>query len=124
QQTAGEWATDAFIDWVQASDRSGLVMAAAVAAVVIVLLMPVFAVVSYAFTHWGFTLRERDGSLVAERGLFTRRSVTLEKRRVRGYELLDNPLERLRGAVRLRAIVTGLGDTAGRSVLLPIGPRP
>ncbi|WP_436887383.1 PH domain-containing protein [Nocardiopsis dassonvillei] len=123
QQTAGEWATDAFIDWVQASDRSGLVMVAAVAAAVIVLLMPVFAVVSYALTHWGFTLRERDGSLVAERGLFTRRSVTLEKRRVRGYELLDNPLERLRGAVRLRAIVTGLGDTAGRSVLLPIGPR-
>ncbi|MFL1380462.1 MULTISPECIES: PH domain-containing protein [unclassified Nocardiopsis] len=123
QQTAGEWATDAFIDWVQDSERSGLVMVAAAAAVVIVLLMPVFAVVSYAFTHWGFTLRERDGSLVAERGLFTRRSVTLEKRRIRGYELLDNPLERLRGAVRLRAIVTGLGDTAGRSVLLPIGPR-
>ncbi|WP_372339693.1 PH domain-containing protein [Nocardiopsis sp. CC223A] len=123
QQTAGEWATDAFVDWVQASDRNGLVSAAVVAAVVIVLLMPVFAVVSYAFTHWGFTLRERDGSLVAERGLFTRRSVTLEKRRIRGYELLDNPLERLRGAVRLRAIVTGLGDAAGRSVLLPIGPR-
>ncbi|MEU0492036.1 PH domain-containing protein [Nocardiopsis sp. NPDC006139] len=123
QQTAGEWATDAFIDWVQASDRNGLLTAAVAAAVVIVFLMPVFAVVSYALTHWGFTLRERDGSLVAERGLFTRRSVTLEKRRIRGYELLDNPLERLRGAVRLRAIVTGLGDTAGRSVLLPIGPR-
>nr|WP_073380945.1 PH domain-containing protein [Nocardiopsis flavescens] len=123
QQTAGEWATDAFIDWVEASDRNGLVVVAVAAAVVIVLLMPVFAVVSYALTHWGFTLRERDGSLVAERGLLTRRSVTLEKRRIRGYELLDNPLERLRRAVRLRAIVTGLGDTAGRSVLLPIGPR-
>ncbi|MDT0329628.1 PH domain-containing protein [Nocardiopsis lambiniae] len=123
QQTAGEWATDAFIDWVRDSDRSGLVMFAVAGVVIIVLLMPVFAVVSYAITHWGFTLRERDGSLVAERGLFTRRSVTLEKRRIRGYELADNPLERLRGAVRLRAIVTGLGDAAGRSVLLPIGPR-
>ena len=123
QQTAAEWATDTVIDWVQASDRGGLVVAAVVVVAVIVLLMPVFAVVSYALTHWDFTLRERDGSLVAERGLFTRRSVTLEKRRIRGHELADNPLERLRGAVRLRAIVTGLGDTAGRSVLLPIGSR-
>ncbi|XKK41963.1 PH domain-containing protein [Nocardiopsis sp. ARC36] len=86
--------------------------------------MPVFAVVSYALTHWGFSLRGRDGSLVAERGLFTRRSVTLERRRIRGHELLDTPLERTRGAVRLRAIVTGLGDAANRAVLLPTGPRP
>ncbi|WP_047869061.1 PH domain-containing protein [Nocardiopsis sp. RV163] len=123
QQTAGELATDYAVDWVTTSDHSLILLAAALFACVLVLLMPVFAVVSYALTHWGFTLRERDGSLVAERGLLTRRSVTLEKRRIRGYELLDNPLERLRGAVRLRAIVTGLGDTANRAVLLPIGPR-
>ncbi len=123
QQTAGELATDYFVDWVTTSDHSLLLLSAALFAGALVLLMPVFAVVSYALTHWGFTLGERDGSLVAERGLLTRRSVTLEKRRIRGYELLDNPLERLRGAVRLRAIVTGLGDAANRAVLLPIGPR-
>lgn len=123
QQTAGELATDYFVDWVTTSDHNLILLSAALFAGALVLLMPVFAVVSYALTHWGFTLRERDGSLVAERGLLTRRSVTLEKRRIRGYELLDNPLERLRGAVRLRAIVTGLGDTANRAVLLPIGPR-
>ncbi len=123
QQTAGELATDYVVDWVTTSDHSLILLSAALFAGALVLLMPVFAVVSYALTHWGFTLRERDGSLVAERGLLTRRSVTLEKRRIRGYELLDNPLERLRGAVRLRAIVTGLGDTANRAVLLPIGPR-
>lgn len=123
QQTAGELVTVYFVDWVTTSDRGFLVVFALVSAGVLVLLMPVFAVVSYALTHWAFTLRERDGSLVAERGLFTRRSVTLEKRRIRGYELLDNPLERVRGAVRLRAIVTGLGDTANRAVLLPIGRR-
>ncbi|WP_285731366.1 PH domain-containing protein [Nocardiopsis sp. ATB16-24] len=123
QQTAGELATDYLVDWVTASDRGFLTVLAAVLVGVLVLLMPVFAVISYSLTHWGFTLKERDGSLVAERGLFTRRSVTLEKRRIRGYELLDNPLERTRGAVRLRAIVTGLGDAANRAVLLPTGRR-
>ncbi|PSK84215.1 putative membrane protein [Murinocardiopsis flavida] len=95
-----------------------------VAAVLLLLvLMPVFAVVSYAITHWGFTLLRRGDSLVAERGLFTRRSVTLEHRRIRGHELADNPLQRTRSAVRLSAIVTGLGDTATRAALLPIGDR-
>ena len=124
QQSAGQMATDFLVDWVTSTDRGFLVVFAAVSVGVLVLLMPVFAVVSYALTHWGFALRGRDGSLVAERGLFTRRSVTLERRRIRGYELRDNPLERTRRAVRLRAIVTGLGDTANRAVLLPIGPRP
>ncbi|WP_150245959.1 PH domain-containing protein [Nocardiopsis quinghaiensis] len=123
QQAAGELFADYVVDWVTSSDRGFLVVSAVAFAGVLVLLMPVFAVVSYSLTHWGFTLKERDGSLVAERGLFTRRSVTLEKRRIRGYELLDNPLERTRGAVRLRAVVTGLGDTANRAVLLPIGRR-
>ncbi|WP_017588527.1 PH domain-containing protein [Nocardiopsis ganjiahuensis] len=123
QQSAGEMATDFFVDWVTTADRAFLVLFGTVSVAVLVLLMPVFAVVSYALTHWGFSLRDRDGSLVAERGLFTRRSVTLEKRRIRGYELLDNPLERTRGAVGLRAIVTGLGDAATRAVLLPVGPR-
>lgn len=124
QQSAGQMATDFLVEWVTNTDRGFLMVFVAVSAGVLVLLMPVFAVVSYALAHWGFTLRGRDGSLVAERGLFTRRSVTLERRRIRGYELRDNPLERTRGAVRLRAIVTGLGDTANRAVLLPIGPRP
>ncbi|WP_201294750.1 MULTISPECIES: PH domain-containing protein [unclassified Nocardiopsis] len=123
QQTAGERAADYLVDWVADADPGFLVVLATASAVALVLLMPVFAVTSYAFTHWGFTLRGRDGSLVAERGLFTRRSVTLERRRIRGYEILDTPLERTRGAVRLRAIVTGLGDTANRAVLLPTGDR-
>lgn len=124
QQSAGELATDTVVGWVIGTDRGLLITFAVVATAALVLMMPVFAVVSYALTHWGFTLKGRDGSLVAERGLLTRRSVTLEKRRIRGYELLDNPLERTRDAVRLRAIVTGLGDAATRAVLLPTGPRP
>ena len=123
QQSAGELATDTAVDWVTGTER-GLLLTFAIGTIaVLVLLMPVFAVVSYAFTHWGFTLKGREGSLVAERGLFTRRSVALEKRRIRGYELLDNPLERTRDVVHLRAIVTGLGDAATRAMLLPAGPR-
>lgn len=96
----------------------------AVAAVLLVLLlMPVFAVVTYTVNHWGFTLRRRGNSLVAERGMFTRHSVTLELRRIRGHEITDTPLERLGKAARLRAVVTGLGETATRAVLLPIGAR-
>lgn len=123
QQGANGRVTEDVLDWLADADRALLLSGAALLLLLLVILMPVFAVVSYAVTHWGFTLRSRDGSLVAERGLFTRRSVTLERRRIRGHELLDNPLERTRAAVRLRAIVTGLGDTATRAVLLPIGAR-
>ncbi|MFB9800602.1 PH domain-containing protein, partial [Streptomonospora salina] len=109
------WAADAAV--------SLLAAAAAVLAFLLLVAMPLFAVVSYAVTHWRFTLLRRGDTLVAERGLLTRQSVTLEKRRIRGHELVDNPLERTRSAVHLRAIVTGLGQTATRAMLMPAGPR-
>lgn len=90
---------------------------------VLILLMPLFAVVAYTVGHWRFRLVGGEESLVTERGLFTRQSVTLERRRIRGYELTDSPLERTRSVVRLRAIMTGLGDASTRAVLLPAGPR-
>lgn len=107
--------------------RSGtmiLIALGASAFVLLLLMMPVFAVVSYTVTHWGFTLAGRTDSLVAERGLFTRQNVTLERRRIRGYELIDTPLQRLRSAVRLNAVVTGLGEATTRAALLPIGALP
>jgi len=122
--TQMEAATDTVVGWIDSTDRALLTALAIGIPVALVLMMPVFAVVSYAVTNWGFTLKGSDRSLIAERGLLTRRSVTLEKRRIRGHELQDNPLERIRGAVRLRAIVTGLGEVATRAVLLPTGPRP
>ncbi len=93
------------------------------AAVVLVLAMPLVGGVMYAIFHWDFTLRRRGGFLVAERGLITRRSVSLEHQRVRGYEVLDSLGERLADVVRLRAIVTGLGDSSSRGQLLPGTPR-
>ncbi|MEV5407567.1 PH domain-containing protein [Thermopolyspora sp. NPDC052614] len=94
------------------------------AAVVLVLAMPLVGGVMYAIFHWDFTLRRRGDFLVAERGLITRRSVSLEHQRVRGYEVLDGIGERPAGVVRLRAIVTGLGDSSSRGQLLPATPRP
>ncbi|MFD0776293.1 PH domain-containing protein, partial [Streptomonospora algeriensis] len=109
--------------WAAEVTLSLLIAAALVLVLLLLIAMPLFAVVSYAVTHWRFTLRRRDDTLVTERGLFTRQSVTLEKRRIRGHELVDSPFERMRSAVHLRAIVTGLGQTATRAMLMPIGPR-
>lgn len=92
-------------------------------AVLLVLAMPLLGGVMYAVFHWDFTLLRRGGFLVAERGLITRRSVSLEHDRIRGYELLDGVGERLAHLVRLRAIVTGLGDSRTRGQLLPVTPR-
>ncbi len=98
------------------------VLAGVVALVVLAVAMPVVSVIVFALFNWNFTLTSRAGAVVAERGLLTRRSVTLERRRIRGVELLANPIERLAGVVRLRALVTGLADAAHRGTLLPASP--
>ncbi|MBE1537799.1 PH domain-containing protein [Actinomadura algeriensis] len=101
----------------------GLPTAAVVALAVLALFaLPVMSVLAFSLFNWDFTVAERDGSIVAERGLATRRSVSLERRRLRGVELADNPLERLGGVRRLGALVTGLGDAAHRGRLLPAAP--
>jgi putative membrane protein len=95
----------------------------AAAVVLLILAMPVVGGIMYAVFNWDFTLRTRDGYLVAERGLITRRAVSLERRRIRGYELVDGLIERRFGVVRLWAVVTGLGDSETRGQLLPVTPR-
>ncbi|MGI5163960.1 PH domain-containing protein [Spirillospora sp. CA-253888] len=91
--------------------------------ILFVLAMPVMSVVVFALVNWDFTVLARDGSVVAERGRLSRRSVSLERRRIRGVELADNPFERMAGVVRLTALVTGLGDAVHRGRLLPAAPR-
>jgi uncharacterized membrane protein YdbT with pleckstrin-like domain len=92
--------------------------------IVLVVAMPIASVVAFALVNWDFTLKGggRPGEIVAERGLFTRRSVSLERGRIRGVELRDNPVERLAGVVRLDALVTGLGRAEHRGRLLPAAP--
>ncbi|MFB4308773.1 PH domain-containing protein [Actinomadura sp. GTD37] len=106
-------------------DVVGLSTALVLALIILVLVaMPVMSVIAFTLFNWDFTVHERDGSVVAERGLVTRRSVSLERRRLRGVELTDNPFERLAGVTRLGALITGLGDAAHRGRLLPAAPRP
>ncbi|MFF0578939.1 PH domain-containing protein [Streptosporangium saharense] len=93
------------------------------ALVLLVLAMPVAGGVMYAVFNWDFTLRVREGYLVAERGLLTRRSVSLERRRVRGFELVEGIAERWAGVARAWAVVTGLGDSQTRGQLLPVVPK-
>ncbi|MBO2453900.1 PH domain-containing protein [Actinomadura barringtoniae] len=105
-------------------DVVGLPTVAVIAfAIVFLIAMPIMSVIVFALFNWDFTVYERDGSVVAERGVITRRSVSLERRRIRGVELDDNPFERAAGVVRLGALVTGLGDAAHRGRLLPAAPR-
>ncbi|WP_308250565.1 PH domain-containing protein [Nonomuraea rhizosphaerae] len=92
-------------------------------ALLLVVAMPFVGGVMYVVFNWDFRLTHRDGYLVAERGLINRRSVSLESRRVRGYEIVDGLAERWANVVRVWAIVTGLGESQTRGQLLPDVPR-
>lgn len=92
-------------------------------AVVAVLVLAAGSVVGAAVVNWRFRLVRRGGSLIAERGLITRRHTELEIDRIRGCALAEGLGMRLAGAARVTALVTGLGDAARRGQLLPLGPR-
>lgn len=89
----------------------------------VTLLVALGALVAGAVANWGFVLGARSGNLVAERGLLSRRTVSLELDRIRGYVLSEGLGLRLVRAARLTALVTGLGDQSRRGQLLPLGPR-
>ena len=98
-----------------------LLVAAAVAAVTAVCVLG--AVATAAVANWGFTLTRRGPALVSERGLLSRRQVSLERARIRGYALVEPLPLRAVGAARLLALVTGLGgENSRRAQLLPLGP--
>jgi putative membrane protein len=81
------------------------------------------SVVGAAVVNWGFRLVRRGGSLIAVRGLVTRRHTELEIDRIRGTTIAEGAGMRLVRAARVSALVTGLGDAARRGQLLPLGPR-
>jgi putative membrane protein len=87
------------------------------------LLLVVGSVIGAAVVNWGFRLLRRGASLVAVRGLLTRRHTELEIDRIRGVTVAEGAGMRLVRAARLNALVTGLGDAARRGQLLPLGPR-
>jgi putative membrane protein len=87
------------------------------------LVLVIGSVVGAALVNWRFRLVRRGGSLIAVRGLVTRRHTELEIDRIRGCTVTEGPGMRLVGAARASALVTGLGDAARRGQLLPLGPR-
>jgi putative membrane protein len=90
---------------------------------VVLLLLTVGSVVGAALVNWRFRLVRRGGSLIAVRGLITRRHTELEIDRIRGCTVSEGLGMRVVGAARVSALVTGLGDAARRGQLLPLGPR-
>ena len=87
------------------------------------LLLALGAVVGAVVVNWGFRLVRRGGTLVAVRGLITRRHSELEIDRIRGCTVTEGLGMRLVGAARVNALVTGLADSSDRGQLLPLGPR-
>jgi putative membrane protein len=86
-------------------------------------LLAIGSVIGAAAVNWQFRLVRRGGSLVAVRGLITRRHTELEIDRIRGGTLSEGLGMRLVGAARSTALVTGLGQATRRGQLLPLGPR-
>ena len=95
-------------------------VAAAVAAAAVLLVLG--SVVGAGVVNWRFRLVRRGGSLLAVRGLLTRRHTELAVDRIRGGTLAEGLGMRLAGAARATALVTGLADAAKRGQLLPLGP--
>jgi putative membrane protein len=93
------------------------------AVLVALVLLAAGAVIGAAVVNWRFRLVRRGGSLVAVRGLLTRRHTELEIDRIRGVAVADGAGMRLVGAARVNGLVTGLGDAQRRGQLLPLGPR-
>ncbi|GAA4785518.1 PH domain-containing protein [Actinomycetospora chlora] len=78
-------------------------------AVALVLTAVVGAAVVFVENWWGYRLtRADDGGLELRRGLLTRRTLSLEGRRLRGVELDEPLLVRLGGGARPLALTTGL----------------
>ncbi|GAB7029939.1 PH domain-containing protein [Streptomyces sp. NPDC021749] len=85
------------------------------------------AVALYVENWWNYRLEWADGrTLQVRRGLFTTRSVAIERARLRGVLLREPLLLRAGGGALVRAVASGLGnreENRKRSGLLPPAPR-
>lgn len=92
--------------------------------VLAVLLTAFLAAAGSLLADWDFELADDGERLTARRGLLTRRSVAIDRSRVRGLELRDSPLRRPFDLVGMHGIAGGIGGSrAGRTVLVPVTAR-
>ncbi|MFC9239948.1 PH domain-containing protein [Streptomyces decoyicus] len=107
---------------------SALWLTVPAALLVILALGLVGALALYVENWWNYCLEWTDArTLVVRRGLFTTRSVTIERARLRGVLLREPLLLRAGGGALVRAVAGGLGnreENRKRSGLLPPAPRP
>jgi putative membrane protein len=98
-----------------------------VALLAVLALGSVGAVALYVENWWNYRLEWTDGrTLQVRRGLFTTRSVAIERARLRGVLLREPLLLRAGGGALVRAVAGGLGnreENRKRSGLLPPAPR-
>jgi putative membrane protein len=87
-----------------------------------VLLVLLFAVAGSLIVDWGFLLRPEGDGVTAERGLLTRRKVSIDRDRIRGLDVRDTPLRRPFGLAAVTAIAGGVRGARGRTTLAPVVP--
>ena len=106
----------------EAADRFPTeVLAVAMLVIAGLLLAIVLAAAGSLLTDWNFELTDDGDRLVAQRGLLTRRSVAIDRSRVRGLDLRDSPLRRAFDLVGVGVVASGLeGGRSGRTVLAPV----
>ncbi len=80
-----------------------------------------FAVGGGAFAYWGWTVTARAEDLVITRGLLTRRTTAIERRRLRGVVLREPLLGRTVHAASLSVELSGVTG-ASEAGLIPLGP--
>jgi putative membrane protein len=78
------------------------------------------AAVGSLLVDWAFTLRDEGERLGALRGLLTRRTVHLDKDRIRGADVRDTPLRRPLRLASVTAIAAGLRGRTGGTTLAPV----
>ncbi|MEJ2890884.1 PH domain-containing protein [Actinomycetospora aeridis] len=92
-------------------------------AVALLVTAVVGAAVVFVEGWWGYRLtRADDGGLVVRRGLLTRRTLSLEGRRIRGVELDEPLLVRLGRGARPLALTTGLRSDGSGEHVGAVGP--
>ena len=110
---------------VNSGHLAGLTLSASrpVLVVLVVLVLVVTAMASGAVTYWHWTVRTRGDDIVLTRGLLTRRTVAIERRRLRGVIVREPLAGRPFRAATLQVVLSGVTGNV-RSALVPLGPRP
>jgi len=114
---------ESWFSWIDVDPSTFSAGQFALAVVALLALLALGAVIGAIFLNWRFLLVKRGDLMVSERGLLTRRNVSVEIPRIRGYTLSEGLGMRLVRAARLTALITGVSSANSRSQLLPLGPR-